>query len=282
MARTSLRQGARSQPEPAASEDAAADFDAELDADGKQDSSLTRLLSVLGLFSAQVPSLTVDQIATQMGVPKSTSYRYVQALTKAGLLVRLDKSITLGPRIIELDRSIRESDPVIRIAAQPMRELADQTGLDVFISRLYGHSLVTVHTEYNESQPALRYGRGRPVPLTRGSSSKALMAFLPAARLRRLYQDLGPEMEKPTSWESFYEEMQGVRKAGYCRTTGELNKGRTGISAPIFGRGRTVVASLTALGNDARVSLFDESAIAGLVMQTTSTISARLSADSHL
>ena len=121
MARTSLRQGTRSQREPASSEDVAADFDAELDADGKQDSSLTRLLSVLGLFSAQVPSLTVDQIATQMGVPKSTSYRYVQALTKAGLLVRLDKSITLGPRIIELDRSIRESDPVIRIAAQPMR-----------------------------------------------------------------------------------------------------------------------------------------------------------------
>ena len=122
-------------PEPAGPQE---EDDADLEADVRQDSSLTRLLSVLDLFSAQVPSLTVDQIATQMGVPKSTSYRYVQALTKAGLVVRLDKSITLGPRIIQLDRSIRESDPVIRAAAPPMRELADQTGLDVFISKLYG------------------------------------------------------------------------------------------------------------------------------------------------
>jgi DNA-binding IclR family transcriptional regulator len=281
MARKSLRQVAA--PEPAApQDDETVSLDGGLDADARQDSSLTRLLSVLGLFSAQTPSLTVDQIATQMGVPKSTSYRYVQALTKAGLLVRLDKSITLGPRIIELDRSIRESDPVIRAAVPPMRELADQTGLDVFISKLYGHSLVTVHTEFNESQSALRYGRGRPVPLTRGSSSKALMAFLPAARLRRLYQELEAELDPPISWDAFYEEMQGIRKAGFCRTTGELNKGRAGISAPIYGRGRTVVASLTALGTDARVSLFDPGAIAALVMQTAAAISARLSADSHL
>lgn len=263
--------------EPQGSED---DEAADLEPESRQDSSLARLLSVLGLFAAETPSLTVDQIAARLNVPKSTSYRYVQELTKVGLLVRLDKSITLGPRIIELDRSIRESDPVIRAAVPPMRELADQTGLDVFISKLYGHSLVTVHTEFNEYQPALRYGRGRPVPLTRGSSSKALMAFLPAARLRRLHQEL--ELQGDSSWDRFYEEMQKIRKAGFCRTSGELNKGRTGISAPIFARGRLAVASLTALGNDSRMALFDEQAIASLVMRTAGTISARLSADSHL
>jgi DNA-binding IclR family transcriptional regulator len=281
MARTSLRRVQGRAVETQGPDDAdAANLDADLDSDSRQDSSLARLLSVLGLFSAQSPSLTVDQIAAQLNVPKSTSYRYVQELTKVGLLVRLDKSITLGPRIIELDRSIRESDPVIRAAAPPMRELADQTGLDVFISKLYGHSLITVHTEFNDYQPALRYGRGRPVPLTRGSSSKALMAFLPAARLRRLFQELA--FEGASSWENFYEEMQKIRKAGFCRTSGELNEGRTGISAPIFGRGRLVVASITALGNDTRVSLFNETAIASLVMQSANAISARLSADSHL
>ncbi len=76
--------------------------------------------------------------------------------------------------------------------------------------------------------------------------------------------------------------MQGIRKAGFCRTSGELNQGRTGLSAPIFGRGRMAVASLTTLGSDGRMALFDERAIAALVMQTAHTISARLSADSHL
>ena len=102
------------------------------------DSSLARMLSTLNLFSTETPSLTVDQIASQLGVPKSTGYRYVQEMCKVGLLVRLDRSITLGPRIIELDRCIRESDPVLRAATPPMRKLAEQTGLEVFISKLYG------------------------------------------------------------------------------------------------------------------------------------------------
>lgn len=250
--------------------------------DGRSDSSLLRMLSALDLFSVAAPSLTVEQIAVRLGVPKSTGYRYVQVLCKVGLLVRLDRSITLGPRIIELDRCIRECDPVIRAAAPPMRALADQTGLDVYISKLYGHSIITVHMEFNNGQPLpYGYGRGRPMPLSRGSSSKALVAFLPAARLRRLHQELLLEAEDVPDWEAFYEEALQIRRQGFCRTSGQLNEGNTGISAPIFGRGRLVVASLTVLGTDGRLALFDGNAIAELVMQTAQKVSARLSADEH-
>ena len=246
------------------------------------ESSLSRLLGTLELFSTDSPSLTVEEIATRLSVPKSTAYRYIQELSKVGLLVRLDRSITLGPRIIELDRCIRESDPVIRAAAPPMRELAEQTGLDVFLSKLYGHSIITVHTEFNDPLPHLRYGRGRPVPVSRGASAKALVAFLPAARLRRLHQEMAGEAADTPPWDVFYEEAQRIRREGYCRTSGELNEGKTGVSAPIFGRGRLVVASVTALGSDARLALFDAEAIAELVKRTAHMISVRLSADGHL
>lgn len=255
----------------------------EVEGDARPDSSLLRMLGTLDLFSTATPSLTVEQIAARLGVPKSTGYRYIQALTKVGLLVRLDRSITLGPRIIELDRCIREADPVIRAAAPPMRALADQTGLDVYISKLYGHSIITVHMEFNNGKPMLYgYGRGRPMPLSRGSSSKALVAFLPAARLRRLHQEFLLEAEGVPDWDTFYEEAQQIRRQGFCRTSGELNEGNTGIAAPIFGRGRLVVASVTALGTDARLALFDGGAIAELVMRTAQKIGVRLSADEHL
>lgn len=270
-------------PRPEGEEGVSSAAEADPDGDGRPDSSLLRMLSTLDLFSTSTPSLTVEQIAGALAVPKSTSYRYIQALCKVGLLVRLDRSITLGPRIIELDRSIREGDPVIRAAAPPMRALADQTGLDVFISKLYGHSLITVHMEVHNGQ--LRpygYGRGRPMPLFRGASSKALVAFLPAARLRRLHQELALESESLPDWDGFYEEALQIRRQGFCRTSGELNEGVTGVSAPIYGRGRLVVASITAVGTDARLALFDGSALAELVKRTAHTISGRLSADDHL
>jgi DNA-binding IclR family transcriptional regulator len=263
-------------------EDAESDSDTGDAGRDATESSLSRMLGTLSLFSTATPSLTVEQIAARMGIPKSTGYRYIQELCKVGLLVRLDKSITLGPRIIELDRCIRESDPVIRAAAPPMRALAEQTGLDVFISKLYGHSIITVHTEFTAPQQSLRYGRGRPVPISRGASSKALVAFLPAARLRRLHQELQQESGGIPPWEAFYEEAQRIRKQGYCRTSGELNENRTGVSAPIFGRARTVVASVTALGSDARLALFNGDAIADLVMRTAQVIGGRLAADEHL
>jgi len=247
------------------------------------ESSLGRMLGVLALFSTETPSLTVEEIAQRLGVPKSTGYRYVQELSKVGLLVRLDRSITLGPRIIEMDRCIRESDPVIRAAVPPMRDLSEQTGLDVFLSKLYGHSIITVHTEFSGQEYPLRFGRGRPVPVSKGSSSKALIAFLAASRLRKLHAELMLEsLTAPVDWDAFYEEAQKVRRAGYSRTSGELNDGKTGVSAPVFGRGRLVVASITALGSDARFALFDANAIAELVMQTAQAISVRLSADQHL
>ncbi len=256
------------------------DADAEVELRPSAESSLARMLSTLDLFSTEAPSLTVEQIASQLGVPKSTGYRYVQEMCKAGLLVRLDRSITLGPRIIELDRCIRESDPVLRAAIPPMRKLAEQTGLEVFISKLYGHSIITVHTECMEYRQPLRYGRGRPINVPRGASSKALVAFLPAARLRKLHQEL--QGQDIPDWDPFYEEMQQIRRAGYSRTTGELNEGRTGVSAPILGRGRLVVASITALGSNSRMMLFNEDAIAQLVMDTAQAIGTRLSADEHL
>lgn len=262
---------------------AADEADGESGGEGRPDSSLLRMLGTLELFSGSAPSLTVEQIAARLGVPKSTGYRYIQALCKAGLLVRLDRSITLGPRIIELDRCIRECDPVILAATSAMRALVEQTGLDVYISKLYGHSIITVHMEFNNGKPMhYEYGRGRPMPLFRGSSSKGLVAFLPAARLRRLHQEQLLASGGASDWEAFYEEAQEIRRQGFCRTSGELHEGRTGISAPVFGRGRLVVASVTALGTDARLALFDGHAIADLVMRTARQISERLSADGHL
>jgi len=241
------------------------------------------MLSTLDLFSTDTPSLTVDEIALRLGVPKSTGYRYIQELCKVGLLVRLDKSITLGPRIIELDRCIRECDPVIRAAVPPMRELVEQTGLDASLCKLYGDSIITVHMELNDgAHVSYGYGRGKPLPLWRGSSSKSLVSALPAARLRRLHQQLTLSPAGAPTWEHFYEEVEHIRRQGFCRTAGELNEGTTGISAPIYGRARTVVASVTANGRNERFALFDPAAAAELVIHTAEAITARLSADRHL
>jgi len=79
-----------------------------------------------------------------------------------------------------------------------------------------------------------------------------------------------------------YKDAQQIRRAGYCRTSGEVFEGKTGITAPIFGRSRLVVASVTVLGDDVRFALFNKSKIAQLVMDTAQVIRTRSGADEHL
>lgn len=239
-------------------------------------SSLSRMLSTLQFFSRAEPVLSAEAIGERAGVPTSTAYRYVKQLTNAGLLIRWKGGFALGPRIMELDLQIRECDPVIVAAAEPMAELSRQTGLEVLLSKLYGRTIITVHIETGGFSRTLKFGRGRPLPLFRGSSSKAIVAFLPAARLRKLHEEARANGEADAlaqGWGTFYEKMLSIRKAGYSLTKGELNSGIEGISAPIFGGKRDVIGSLTLIGDLGRMALLREEALIDILQKTTNTIS---------
>ena len=75
-----------------------------------------RLLSILRLYTFQKPEWTVEEAAKETGISISTAYRYFRSLRKIGMLEPLNGSAyTLGPAIVELDRQIRISDPLIRL-----------------------------------------------------------------------------------------------------------------------------------------------------------------------
>lgn len=243
--------------------------------DPEQDSSsLSRMLSTLQLFTHAQPVLSAEDIARGTGVPTSTAYRYVKQLATAGLLVRWKGGYTLGPSIIELDLQIRECDPVIRAASEPMRGLCVQTGLNALLTKLYGNKVMTVHIESSSDTGSLAYGRGRPLPLFRGSSSKAITAFLPTAKLRRLFEHAQAAGAKNLSdWDSVHAEMAAIRRQGFALSVGELNSGIEGISAPVFVASRQVIGSITLIGDAARMALLREEVVIEIVKLAATRIS---------
>ena len=83
--------------------------------DGSGLSSLTSTLAILALFSASDPVWSAERIIEQLAYSRPTGYRYVRELVSAGFLVRVAPgSYSLGPRIIELDYQIRQSDPLLK------------------------------------------------------------------------------------------------------------------------------------------------------------------------
>ena len=154
----------------------------------KSISSLSRMLSVLDLFTDTHPIWSAEAIAQALDVSVPTSYRYVKLLADAGLLQRSAESqFRLGPRIITLDHFMRVSDPVLQHAITFMQELVEKTGFDCVLTGLYGNQVIDTHREYSSNPAELHYGRGRPRPLFLGGAPKVMLAHLAPHALHKLF-----------------------------------------------------------------------------------------------
>jgi DNA-binding IclR family transcriptional regulator len=211
-----------------------------------------RLLSVLGLFTVEQPQWTVEDAARQLEVSTATTYRYFKRLTGAGLITPVSGAgYTLGPAIIQMDRQIQVSDPMLRAARGVMQTLIPRAGdgSALLLCRLFHDRVMCVHQVLGRGpQEPVSYERGRLMPLFRGATSKIILAHLPARTLKSLFeQNAGESAEAGfgTSWDEFRSSLAAIRRAGVVVTHGEIDPGRVGVGAPLFDRDRNILGSLS-------------------------------------
>lgn len=226
-----------------------------------------RVLSILGLYTIEQPEWTVDAIAAALNLSGSTAYQYVGSLVNAGLLVGSRSGrYTVGPAVIELDRLMRRFDPLIQHAQQALRRIVshhpgDAVGL---LCRIYRFQVMCVDQQVIKSPNfAISYERGRPMPLTRGAASKAILAHLEGRHLRKFYDANAAEVRDTglgSSWTNFRLAMKALRKERVVAAAGELDPGLMGVSAPVFDASNNVLGSIglvisAATFNDDPISL---------------------------
>lgn len=222
-----------------------------------------RSLSLLRLFTLEHPAWTAEEAAASLGVSISTIYRYLLALEEIGLITATSPGrYVLGPAIIQLDRQIQLTDPLL-IAARPIMNDLIAYAPDnsvVLLCRSFSDKVLCMHQVLNDGSsqqdgPAqkISYGRGRPMPLFRGATSKIILAFLPPRRLKALYHaniDEAKQAGLGESWEQFRGSMAGLRKAGYAKTSSEIDQGRVGIAVAVLNDDRHAIGSLSYVVQD--------------------------------
>jgi DNA-binding IclR family transcriptional regulator len=211
-----------------------------------------RLLAVLALFSAEQTRWTVDAAAAELGVSTTTTYRYFKKLTQAGLISPVSGAgYTLGPAIIQMDRQIQSSDPMLNAARGVMIELVRYApgGSTVLLCRLFHDRVMCMHQIMGRGpQEPVSYERGRLMPLYRGATSKIILAHLPPRTLKALWEHHAGEIaaaDLGASWEEFRRGLAAIRRAGASVSRGEIDAGRVGVAAPVFDKDRAVLGSLS-------------------------------------
>jgi len=215
-------------------------------------SALNRSLDLLRLFDENRSDWTVPDIAQALSIPSSTVYRRVRELVVAHFLeLAQEGHYRLGAAFIEFDRLIRLTDPLVRKGSMLLCEIAAQARIPcaAVLSRLYGDMVMCVADEQSPGAAIqTSYERGRPRPLTRGATSKAILAQLRTRRLNKLLANVDfPEKGRPFSpgEAEFREELAAIRRRGYCVTRGEVDKGLVGIAVPVSVPAQALVASLS-------------------------------------
>jgi DNA-binding IclR family transcriptional regulator len=196
------------------------------------------MLSVLDLFSREHTALTADQIALAMGLTRTTCYRYTRELSNAGLLVSDGGLFMLGPRIIELDHRIMDSDPLLNAGRPVVSALAASLGANGLLTTCYDDRMVNVF----EHEGSLRclpmsFGRGTTMPIFKSSTSKVILASMSRARLQRLWRIHQHDADCKalgSDWLSFWKNLQAIKRQGYWTSVGEIDAGLAGIAAPIL------------------------------------------------
>jgi len=249
-------------------------------------SSLEKMLSLLDVFTPAAPVWATEDLIRYSGSPPSTCYRYIKILHNAGFLARVaNGSYVLGPRIMELDRTMRSCDPVYVAGSPVIRRLTQETGYSSLLCILFSDSIMCVQQELGEHAPPQLFNRGQRRPLVAGASAKAILAYLPMHQLRTLFARHRKSIAAVglgADWERFKRALKQIRQDGYVITTGDYNPGITSIAAPLFNREGEVLGSVALAGSVDRIDVAEFRGHTADVLAAGREISARIAATGNV
>ena len=235
-----------------------------------------RALAIFDAFDNEHLSLSLQEIAERIRMPKTTAFRLVNTLERAGFLIRMDnQQYCLSLKVARLGGLVRSTLSIREIARPVMFEVNKQTQETITLNTIVGTDRMVLEVVDTPS-PLMSMARlGQHVPLFLSASSRIMLAYMEPDELERILKvtAAGVEFDRP----AFDRELARFRKQGYALSRGQRVPGLTAISVPLFDINGKVRNSLSLTGPSIRVDPIDLD-LAEIMMAAGRDISTRLGA----
>lgn len=210
--------------------------------------SLDKMLSILDEFDENTLTIDIARAAERCGSSRASTYRYLQALTRAGLLTPASGgTYTVGSRVIELEMLKRENDPLLRAGRHLIRFSSEELKLNLMLCSYYGDKVLCADFAWTDHSIPEIYKPGRPMPIFKGAMAKVILASLSVTQLKSIYTHNAALIEKSSlgsDLDGFLARMAEIREAEYCITHAEVFDGLVGIASPVHDADRRVLGSV--------------------------------------
>ena len=211
-----------------------------------------RALAVFDAFDNEHLSLSLQEIAERIRMPKTTAFRLVNTLDRAGFLIRTDnQQYCLSLKLARLGGLVRSTLSMRDIARPVMLQVNEQTQETITLNTVVGNDRMVLEVVDTPS-PLMSMARlGQHMPLLLGASSRIIMAHMQPDELERVLKanTAGIDFDRA----AFDRELVRFRKQGYALSRGQRVPGLTAISVPIFDLAGSVRHSLSLTGPSIRV-----------------------------
>lgn len=219
--------------------------------------SVDRAITVLELLATQGEA-GITEIASELGVHKSTVSRLVSVLEARGLVEQISArgKYVIGFGVVRLAGAATGRMDLAKLGRATCQSLADELGETVNIAIVDTDVAINITQAHGSSAVIAQNWVGQRTPLHATSSGKVLFANLPADDLEHV---LGLPLAEytPRTMTDVTElraELERVVTHGYARCFEELELGLHAVAVPVRDQYGGIVASISASGPSYRLS----------------------------
>jgi len=224
---------------------------------------------------AEHGEMGVSELSSQLDMPVSTVYDYLQSLTEMGYVTKADKQYKPTTKFLEVGYQQLHRSNIYRAARSELADLAARTGEHVtLMTEENGEGVLLDVQEGDQAVDFLAYPGAR-MPLHATAPGKAILAHLPEARVDDIIDRRGlPAITNNTVTEPerLREQLQAVRERGYAVDDGERIAGMVLVAAPVLDRSNRLRAAVCVAGPRNRFHAKRREEISDLVKETANVI----------
>ncbi|WP_157181559.1 IclR family transcriptional regulator [Actinopolymorpha alba] len=239
-----------------------------------------KALQVLRCLGEAGRALTLGEVCQLVGLPKSTTFKYLRTLRATGFATHDAETDTyrIGLLVWDLGQLSGDQSQLRELALPAMRTL--HRAFDETVNLAVPDGRAVVYLEMIESTRALRMQArlGSRDPMYSTAVGKAMLAALPGNDWRdRLPRRLTARTPRTiTSLTALRRDLTDVRQCGYALDRGENEAGVSCVAAPVLDRQGRVVAAISVAAPDTRLDDALLARMAAAVVDAASSCSSRL------
>jgi IclR family transcriptional regulator, KDG regulon repressor len=243
--------------------------------------SVLRASNILKCFSGDKTHFKITELARRLGLDRSTTYRILLSLEKAGFVQKNEEAGTysLGLAAFEIGNAYLMQTDLIRVSKPIMADLASKAQETVHLAVLSDIEIVYVEKVDSPRTVGVISKLGQRGPLHCTALGKTLLAFQPEDEQARIIQRIrmDPFTSKTiTSKQKLIEELRIVKKQGYAVDRREIEEDVECIGAPILNHLGNVIAALSSSGPQRKIGTPREKEFIRDVVEAAATISAKM------